>query len=116
MTNRNIEEAREYIINEIIPMFRDRTFEKYVSTRLASDFAIELAKAWVKERKEIIRQRSELLRYKKTVNYLMSKVELTPSQQIVMESVIKDKDELQFKGESHEKIKLENEKINRASS
>ena len=46
MTNRNIEEAREYIINEIIPMFRDRTFEKYVSTRLAADFAIELAEAW----------------------------------------------------------------------
>ena len=45
-----IDAAKDYIIEEILPKFKDSTFEDYVKNRLAGDFSYELAEAWVRQK------------------------------------------------------------------
>ena len=49
------DKAREYIIKEILPKFKDKSFHNYIVNRLAGDFAWNLANAWeeIKLKREV---------------------------------------------------------------
>lgn len=40
----DIDSARQYLLDNLLPKFKDRTFSNYVRNRLAGDFAFELSK------------------------------------------------------------------------
>ena len=46
----SVDEAKEYLKSVCFYSFKDKTFESYIETKLAGDFAIEIANVLIREK------------------------------------------------------------------